>query len=462
MQKVAAYLLERRDNMEWPDARAAEAVRLKGEVMKWLRKKGAAGSGDTGTYKPEDKSNGTYTIEEASDGERTLWIVELQEDSVEGRRFTATICVTAGNGKVSVYVSLETGWTTAGVIPVEVDPRCPRIVRELLHQPIRWYHGGSLLRPTQAVIGFDEGSALAHEIAHRARAVPIISISKHGNQLALPDLDAKLGYDLIGLANVYVLDEEASWALKDKLGPRWGCYAGAVRLFWPHFSSMQDRFSHPLWTKSRLESRSPNLAETRERLRSQLRGLIFRASALSVVKPHDIDEIRDAASRRTLTDLRARATSLQEYKELAESYAKDNDKLRNDCGSLRTQIEELQKQIKDLEVGKLALQYHLRAANGLHSDVVDDGDIAPGGDDPDNEVAEPSPGEVRFYKKLHATPAHDVMVRVEDCGCRKWESAHKADKAKKGISKLENGRSDWKSIQHCAACTGGGMWKVRW
>jgi len=55
-----------------------------------------------------------------------------------------------------------------------------------------------------------------------------------------------------------------------------------------------------------------------------------------------------------------------------------------------------------------------------------------------------------------------MMVCVPDCGCNRWQGAQKADKAKKGIAKLENDRSDWKIIQHCASCTGGGMWKVRW
>lgn len=462
MQKVAAYLLERRDDMEWPEARAVEVARLKGEVEKWLLAKGAAVVGPEGKYKPEDGSAGTFKVHEAADGDRTWWMADLQEDTAEGRRFSVAASITSGGDRVSVYVTLETGWTTTGVMPVLVDPRCPRIVRDLLQQPGRWFHGESLLRQSQSVTGFEEGEALVHEIAHAERAVPIVAISKHDGGVALPDLDSKLGYDLIGLANVFVLDEDASWALTDILGPKWCCYWGAVRLFWPHFSSDQDRFSNPLWTKERLQSRGYALVETREQFRKQLRGLIFRAAALSVIKPRDIDDIRDAASRRTLIELRERATSLREYKELAESYAGDNDQLRAERAALRTQVEQLQEQVKDLEGDKLALQAHLRAARDVPEEVVEEDGIAPGGDDSDAESAEPTPGAVRFYKKVYARPTHDVMVRVQDCGCNRWEGAHKADKAKKGISKLEYGRSDWKSIQHCAACTGGGMWKVRW
>jgi hypothetical protein len=69
---------------------------------------------------------------------------------------------------------------------------------------------------------------------------------------------------------------------------------------------------------------------------------------------------------------------------------------------------------------------------------------------------------VRFYKKKFAAAEHDIMARVNDCGHNKWQSAHAADKARKGIAKVEDGRTNWQTMQHCASCKGGGMWKVRW
>ena len=461
MQKVVAYLLQRLDDMEWPEARAAEADRLKAEVKTWLRSKGASSIGRMGTYLPEDGSAGTFKIQEASDLERAWWMVDLQEDTTDGRRFSVGISITSGRDRVSVYVTLETGWTTAQVMPVSVDPRCPRIVRDLIRLPGRWFHGASLLSQTKSVVGFDEGDSLVQEIKYADRSVPIVVVSKSDGEVALPDLDTKLGYDLIGLANVFVVDEDASWALTDVLGREWCCYHGAVRLFWPHFALSQDRFLHPLWTAERLRARGGDLRETRERFRRQLRGLIFRASALSVVRPREIDEIRDAHNRRAFTELRRQASSVEEYQELADSYAEDNDQLRDELDLARRQVEELQDQVRKLEGDKLALKAHL-AAKGASEGAEDENDIAPGGDDAEAALAEPTAGETRFYKKIYARPVHDVMARVQDCGCNRWEGAHKADKAKKGIAKLENGRSDWKSVQHCAACTGGGMWKVRW
>lgn len=36
MQKVAAYLMERYDGMEWAEVRSSEAVNLKSQIESWL------------------------------------------------------------------------------------------------------------------------------------------------------------------------------------------------------------------------------------------------------------------------------------------------------------------------------------------------------------------------------------------------------------------------------------------
>lgn len=464
MQKVAAYLLERRDGMDWADARMQEVGRLRTEVTKWLTSKGASAIGPTGTYKPQDGGEGTFSIVEAADGDRSWWKAELTED-MQGRRFSATISITSVPDVVSVYVTLEAGWTTTHIVPGSVDPRCPKIVRAMLSLPGRWYHGSSTLRHQQIVRGWNDGKDLAAEIEHADRCVPIVVVSTDRGQVVLPELDSKLAYDLAGLANVVVVDDDAAWALTDFLGPQFACYWGAVRLYWPHFSNSQDGFSHPLWTASRLRSAGYDEIETRNHLRKQLRALVFRAAALSVLRPTVIDEIRDAVDRRTLAELRERATSLGDYKELADSYAGDNDQLRAERTNLRAQITELEAQIAKLDADRQALQFQLRAAN--RAKAADDAEssadgIVPGDDGGAGAIGAPEADEIRFYKKTYSAPGHDMMVRVKDCGCNRWEGAHAAPKAEKGIAKLESGRSDWKLLQHCASCTGGGMWRVRW
>ncbi len=460
MQKVAAYLLERRDSLEWPESRKDEAQRIKHTVLEWLHEKGASRISFEGAFQPEGNSKGTYSIEEAIDKGRSWWLLRLQEQSPNDQCFTTSLSITVGAEIVSVYLTMETGWTKSRIMPIAADPRCPKIVRSLLALSNNWYLGSSVIYPLRHVRGFDDGEALATEISMPNRSIPIIIVSLDNYECALPKLDEKLAFDLAGLANVVTLDDEASWAITDSLGKPFSCFRGSVRLYWPQFSTHDDRFSHPLWTSERLQAISDDRNLTRERFRKQLRALIHRACVLSVIRPDEIDDIRDAARQRPLLELRSKASSSEEYLALADSYASDNERLREERKKLRKRIDQLEIDGAKLQADCQSLKSHLNAATCQKTTEESD-EIAPDVSCGNDETL-PQPDEVRYYKKHHDHSSHDVMIPVNDCGHNKWESANKADKAKKGVAKLEDGRNDWKRFQHCAKCTGGGMWKVVW
>lgn len=464
MQKVAAYLLERRDGMDTPQARAEEAERIRAEIGMWLVKKGATTDAPNGTYDAEDGSHATYASESAEDGERSWSMVRLDELTADGRRFVASISVTAADNRVAVYASLEAGSDATQVRPVTVDPKCPRIIRTLLRLPGRWYHGACELRPLRRVVGFENGDAAVDEIVDPKRTIPIVVVSETRGVPALPNLDENLAHDLAGLANVVRLDYHAAWALTDRFDGALPCFDGAVRVLWPRLDQEDNRYRHPLWTADRLLSSGYDLGQVRERFRRQIRRIVMSASALSVVRPRAIDAIRSAASRRAFEEMKVRATSLADFEQLASSYAEDNDRLRKENQTLADRVEELAAEVGFLtarvENAELQLRYRAGAADGATASEGEE--IAP---EPAPQIVQkppPKAGEIRFYKKRYSTPNHDVVASVGDCGCNRWESAHGADKAKKGIAKFEDGRSDWQSVKHCGACTGGGMWRVQW
>lgn len=463
MQKIGAYLLERRDGMDVATARAVEASSIRQIISDWLQSKGATPDATSGRYRPEDGSQGTIWREQAEDGSRSWSLVRLDEVNQDGRKVSATISVTSADDRVAVYATLEAGSDTSHITPIQLDSRCPRVIRTLLERPGRWYHGSSGLRTLTKAVGFEQGEIVAHEIVSHDRSVPILIVTADQKEVALPGLDDRLGYDLAGLANVVWLDSDATWALTDHLGTSFSCYAGAVRLYWPRFSNRDDPFRHPLWTAPRLRSIDADPIKSRDRFRKQMRSLLMRAAAFSVARPLDIDEIRNAASRRAFTEMQARASSVEDFRALADSYAADNDSLRVENVALQQRTRELEAQIAEfegqraalltrIENAELQLRYRHAAGDEIAPDKVED---------TKEEVAPPALGEVRFYKKHFAAPGHDMMRRVIDCGCNNWEPAFKAEKAKKGILRLEN-KVEFKSIQHCASCDGGGMWKVKW
>ena len=463
MQKVAAYLLERRDGLQWPEARKAEGEKVCKAIEAWLQSKGATGDDDGGSYESEDGSRAEWRVYRAQDGDRSWAMYRLDETTQDGRRFSASLSVTVGAKTVVLYATLEVGSVSTQVSPIDADPKCPRVVRNLLGLEGAWYHRESRLRGLKHVRGFDEGETLALEINHAERTVPFVVISTVSGHPALPRLDERLAYDLAGLANVFTVDEAASWALTDNLRKPLSCYSGAVRIYWPQLRLSDDPYRHPLWTANRLLSLDSDARIACDRFRRQMRRRIMRASAISVVRPREIDEIRNAATQAEFARMKAKAKSLEDFKDLADSYANDNDALRQEITRQEDEIEALQNRIVELEAENASLKFHLRQAKPeLGEDGEADDEVEPDAIEADTAVpGPPQSGEVRFYKKKFSAPGHDILVHVGDCGHNSWQRAAKADKAKKGIAKLE-GTDGWKSIQHCGKCTGGGMWRVNW
>jgi hypothetical protein len=123
---------------------------------------------------------------------------------------------------------------------------------------------------------------------------------------------------------------------------------------------------------------------------------------------------------------------------------------------LEEEVSRLSEQVRLGDSDRAALIYQLRSVG--QATEVDGDEIEP---DFSEERAAPKSGEVRFYKKQYSAPTHDILIQVPDCGHNSWQAAAKAEKAKKGVAKLE-GASEWRTLQHCSNCTGGGMWRVRW
>lgn len=469
MQKVAAYILERREELQSHEARKTEGERLRAVIEAWLKSKGGSSSIDgTGTYAAVDGSDASYRVTSVIDGERSWKMFELSEVTPEGRRFVTTVSVTVGHKNVVVFVTMEVGSVATSITRIEVDLKCPKVVRDLLGQPGSWFHGASRLRGLSKVDGFDAGNALALEIQNVARTVPFVVVSRVDGRTALPALDEKLANDLSGIANIYSIDEAASWALTDVLRKPLSTYGGAIRIYWPRLALTEDPFRHQLWTAARLQTIETDPKAALERIRRQVRTIIMRASAASVVRPSEIDDIRSAAARSeyaalqakasALEDLKSKANSLKDFKDIADSYATDNDTLRQELEARDSELERLRNEVQRLEADKQALIFRLGQAKATAADVAE---VEPDAPEKDEGDRPPESGEVRYYKKRYDAGTHDVMVRVADCGHSMWQGSNKADKARKGIARLE-GTSEWKTMQHCGSCTGGGMWKVQW
>ncbi|MCL4233943.1 MAG: hypothetical protein KJ042_05450 [Deltaproteobacteria bacterium] len=199
-----------------------------------------------------------------------------------------------------------------------------------------------------------------------------------------------------------LIDSAASWGLTDALGRRLSCYDGAIRIYWPKFTLKDDPHRHPLWTADRLESIGDDPRQTLERFRKQIRSDVMHASALGVVRPKEIDEIRNSSIRAAFAEMKAKASSLADFEALADSYANDNDNLREELGILYDTISELEEQKANLEREKASLLGRIENAE-LRLIYIPNQPIAPGGDSDAADGDEPKEDEIRYNKNKYST-----------------------------------------------------------
>lgn len=437
MTNLASYLLNRALN--------EPARRTTKEALEaWLTEKGVTDpTAPSGSFASTSGSSGTFQRDHADDASRRVDCLRLRELDRQGNVFLTSASLIEADSELTVYVSLSGEASQSAITPLRFDPKCPRFLRALLKDNAEWKHGGTLVPSKwEAATGEDAAASLVSHIRSEDRTLPVVIVSELDGDPILPELPNSLARELLGLARVVEVNDPAAWRLTAELGKEWSCYGGAVRLYWPRLSLNDSPYDHPLWTASRLLSDDPEQSAGR-RFPAYVRRRIMSVSALSIAEPRAIGELLAHKTAREFQRLRSQVGSSSEYEALAEQYAKENESLRREKAALAEELATLR-----------AISHRVATIPGSAPESFPSSVAEP-------ESARPNKGETRFYKKTTSKDAYDVMVRIADCGHSKWQGATKAEKAKKGLAKLE-GSKDWNKLWHCGTCTGGGVWKVRW
>lgn len=448
MQTLASYLLDKRGLSA--DESVARATSVSHAVERWLKNKGAAApADDTGSFPSlTPGSEGAFKRRRYRGAGAVLEEIRLKEQSRGGQSFTTSLYIAAWASRVIVFCTLEVTNSDSIVAPADTDPRCPSIVRDLLELFEDWELNSQAIGAPSSrhYAGSLGGEQVAQMIVSTQRSLPLITISENEGEPVFGGLDEQLSYDLAGLARVVTIDESASWTLTEKIGKANSCYRGAIRLYWPSRARGVVTQATPstVWTASGLLSQDYD-GKGEQRIRSALRKAVMSAASLALEIPAEIAEIQRFESKQKLMELETKTSSQSQELELARLYEEDNQRLATELAEAKQSINQL---LGRAEAAEHALQERKQApAETNHAELA--------------EEQPPNSGEVRFYKKTHSKPSYDVLVRISDCCHATWQSSAKADKARKGVERLE-GRSDWKTMQHCGSCTGGGTWKVRW
>lgn len=447
MQHLSAYLMELPD---LPDVEARALYdRINAEIDDWLSRKGVAdlSASETTFVSKTGGQAGRVWHAPFSNEQGDLREIILEEPTTDDHIFRTALRVVRTSLRVVVYLTLAARNVHSIIRPGFVVPRCPQIIHAIRALRPDWHLGDTRLGPVGVTQLSEEadGIALASNILSTRRTMPIVAVSVFDGDEPWDGLSGRIARDLSALATVVTLTEDASWSLTDEIGKRLSCYGGAVRLYWPPLRSGSDaRVSGRVWTPERLDSMDWD-GEGQERLRNQLRYTVMSAAALGVEPPFEIREIRTYRARMRVRALEVQGQTAEEALELVHEFDKENDALREENKALQQVIAQMKggfQAPQDARVGEV------RDEDEESSD--DNGREGP-----------PEAGEIRFYKKRYSKPGYDVLIRRGDCGHDNWENSHTADKARKGLKRLE-GRDDWQMLNHCASCTGGGVWRVRW
>lgn len=411
----------------------------------WMQKKGVT---DFTQEKGRFRSNaegaiGSYTRTTVVNALGRLSEIMMVDMIPNDHAFVTNIKFGQFEDAIYVYCSLSAKRLSHIIAPLKLFPRCPSIIRDVISSYDDWVLGGEAVPPPIPVeyFGEDKGILLCEKLLDENRNFPIMVVST--DTAVWRDLADKLARDLVGVAHVAAVDEHGSWALTDELGKQNSCYLGAVRLYWP--LGVLDDLRSTVWTAEQLESRFRTNAAGANKFLSVVRGMVMETSSLSLSVPKSLREI----SKRELRDRISQSNAQQREEEL-NSIIDENSDLADSLDEARAEIARLK--------GKLTSLYSAMEQAGLEGE----GEGVESEEENLSEAHVPfTPGEVRYYKKTKKSGRADNLIVTNSCNHNSWKPVHKAIQAEKGVQKLEKSK-DYRTIQHCNECTGGGLWRVQW
>ena len=318
----------------------------------------------TKRFKVPSDSQESFEIAVADKGHRAIavssrgvWALqaETSDSTMRGRRWRVEMVLIDAEPTPAVSVTLTAISPAAQPSP---PPSIPVLLAQLIDQiGLLDTETGELFSARATRI--DEAAALHRMLQllwSPSRHQPVLVLSTYykqgqGRQAHLLDPDG-LAAKLRGLAKVYVLTQEMSWALTDALTKRFAVAGATVRLFRPGFTPEDDPSLHPAWSPDVLQQQCINLQMlsalfVRDAADASLRAL----EQEDAIPPFDrvreqilrrqIEQAREQASAAALVEpvsterLEALQKALADEAALRQMYEEDNERQRQELTRLR-------------------------------------------------------------------------------------------------------------------------------
>lgn len=232
----------------------------------WLESKDLATQLSSGVHRLTDAYTLTVTDSYDTDGQQTalrLRLRENKEDKQEGTwQTTLTSAVDRESKAAYVGVDLE-HYPSPGRRPI--TPMPPRLVREIVdHFTVP--DGTIRLSTAPHLIGPDSVDLLMSALTDPTRQLPLVLAAEPSNND--PDWErllTRVARNLVGIASVFRLEQEAVPAFQDEAGDRHDVFPGQLRTYLPDVAlgSAEDGRRHRLLTYRRLSDPTFRNADVR-------------------------------------------------------------------------------------------------------------------------------------------------------------------------------------------------------
>ena len=261
------------------------------------------------------------------DDPTVTWIVEIE------------VAEQADKPDTEIAIILMRESSDGRVRPLRTDPpEPPRVIRELLDAPDLEYFDGSIaLWSDHRTLRREYAAELVEALGDPRRRLPVIGVSINP-ETDEPIVDvSRLARRVAGMAHVWVVPPDATWALSEQLPPKLGVFNGAIRIWWPGFGPHADPYEHHLFMRNKWRPEEQIVALVRGASTDRFSRPEGIAKARDELRARDeaqlLDDLEAMASdgsfdESLVAELRANVKRLQEDRDAALKLAEEEEGLR--------------------------------------------------------------------------------------------------------------------------------------
>ena len=228
------------------------------EAVSWANSSGAGlEASEAGLYRIE--SGGECEISTDVGSEGRYWRLRWNRPDGDGRPLSwasdVRLAMASTASEVEVFVQVRVVSEPGASTPEPANVGTPRLVRNLTRS-YGAHAGARPLRESPMAVGVgDESEFIENDVLASDRVLPILAISPRvdDNRPYLSGHQVRRA-GFVGLAEVVFLQTaSATRNISDLLGQDFGCYNGAVRVWWPGIDpENDDPRDHRLWLPARV------------------------------------------------------------------------------------------------------------------------------------------------------------------------------------------------------------------